>query len=72
LAMLVRARRRPTVSGEATLFNAKAEVISWKGTEGEVRALGERWHARADHPLSAGQAVHIVGREGLTLLVEPR
>jgi membrane-bound serine protease (ClpP class) len=72
LAMLVRARRRPTVSGEATLFNAKAEVISWKGTEGEVSALGERWHARADHPLSAGQAVHIVGRDGLTLLVEPR
>jgi membrane-bound serine protease (ClpP class) len=72
MAMLVRTRRRPVSSGDATLFGAPAEVIIWAGEEGEVRALGERWHARAESRLSVGQTVRIVGREGLTLRVEPR
>jgi membrane-bound serine protease (ClpP class) len=71
LAMLVRARRRPVASGDATLIGARARVITWSGEEGEVHALGERWHARAETPLSAGQTVRIVGRDGLTLRVEP-
>ncbi len=71
LAMLVRARRRPVTTGDTSLVGAKAEVIAWTGKEGEVRALGERWRACADQPLSPGQEVRIVGREGLTLRVEP-
>jgi membrane-bound serine protease (ClpP class) len=72
LAMLVRARRRPHSSGDAALLGADARVLSWAGEEGEVRALGERWRARADRPLSADQKVRVVGRDGLTLLVEPK
>jgi membrane-bound serine protease (ClpP class) len=72
LAMLVRARRRPATSGDAPLLGASAEVISWAGGEGEVQALGERWHARAERALLAGQQVRVVGRDGLTLKVEPR
>ena len=71
LAMLVRARRRPLSSGDATLIGATGEVLSWDGEKGEVQALGERWKARAQTSLSAGQTVRIVERDGLTLRVEP-
>jgi membrane-bound serine protease (ClpP class) len=72
MAMLLRTRRRPLSSGDATLLGATAEVITWAGKEGVVRALGERWHARAESQLSAGQTVRVVARDGLTLRVEPR
>jgi membrane-bound serine protease (ClpP class) len=72
LAMLVRAHRCAPTSGDAPLLGANAEVIAWAGGEGEVQALGERWHARAEGALLAGQKVRVVGRDGLTLRVEPR
>ncbi len=72
LSMLVRARRRPVTSGDATLTGTKAKVVAWAGEEGEVEAAGERWRARAERPLSAGQSVRVVGRDGLTLRVEPK
>lgn len=72
LAMLVRARRRPASTGDATLLGTGAKVISWHGDEGEVEARGERWHARAADPLQPGQDVLIVGRDGLTLRVDPK
>ena len=71
LALLVRARRRPTRTGDATLLGAEAEVISWSGEEGEVETLGERWHARGAVGLSPGQNVRISGRDGLILQVDP-
>jgi len=70
LAMLVRARRRPAATGDPGLIGAAGKVVAWSGGEGEVLALGERWHARADTALSAGQSVRVVAREGLTLKVE--
>ncbi len=70
LAMLVRARRLPPATGDPGLIGAEGKVITWSGGEGEVMALGERWRARADAPLSAGQTVRVVAREGLTLKVE--
>jgi membrane-bound serine protease (ClpP class) len=72
LAMLIRARRRPPATGEAGLLGTTGEVIAWTLREGEVQTQGERWHARADRPLAAGQQVRIVGRDGLTLKVEPK
>ena len=70
LAMLVRARRLPAATGDAGLIGAEGKVIAWSQGQGEVMALGERWRARADRPLSAGQSVRVVAREGLTLKVE--
>jgi membrane-bound ClpP family serine protease len=32
---------------------------------------GERWHARAVDPMQPGQMIRVIGRDGLTLLVEP-
>ncbi len=70
LAMLVRARRLPASTGDAVLLNATATVITWAGEEGEVEALGERWRARGPRTLSPGQAVRVIGRDGLTLRVD--
>jgi membrane-bound serine protease (ClpP class) len=72
LALLVRARRRPKVSGTAALVGAAGRTISdWTGQEGEVMVQGERWRARAVGKLQSGQPIRVVGRDGLTLLVEP-
>jgi membrane-bound serine protease (ClpP class) len=72
LALLVRARRRPVVSGTASMVGAPGRaIIGWTGLQGEVVVQGERWRARATGPLHSGQVVHVIGRDGLTLLVEP-
>lgn len=71
LSMLVRARRRPATTGNAILLGATATVTQWTGDAGEVQVLGELWRARCAAPLAAGQAVRVVGRDGLTLTVEP-
>lgn len=71
LALLVRARRRPVASGGATLIGAAGRATRWAGAEGEVLVQGEHWRARAARPPVPGQSVRVVGREGLTLLIEP-
>ena len=71
LGMLVRTRRLPATTGDTTLVQATGEVIAWSGSEGEVMVKGERWRARAQTSLAVGANVRIVGRDGLTLDVEP-
>lgn len=70
LALLLRARRRPAVTGPAALIGLSGQVIRWAGLEGEILVQGERWQARAADALQPGQAVRVAGRNGLTLLVE--
>jgi membrane-bound serine protease (ClpP class) len=72
LALLVRARGRPVLSGSASLIGSPGRtIIGWDGQQGEVIVQGERWRARAAGPLQPNQTVRVVGRDGLTLLVEP-
>ena len=72
LSLLMRARIRPLVSGGATLIGASGRaLIGWTGEQGEVVVHGERWRARTTAPLQSGQVIRVVGRDGLTLLVEP-
>jgi membrane-bound serine protease (ClpP class) len=70
LSLLIRARRRPLATGPAALFGLAGRVIRWTGCEGEVLVQGEHWRARAEHPLMPGEAVQVIGRQGLVLLVE--
>ncbi len=70
LALLLRARRRPVVTGTAALVGLAGRAERWSGEEGEVLVQGERWRARARQTLRPGQAIRVVGRLGLTLLVE--
>jgi membrane-bound serine protease (ClpP class) len=71
LSLLIRARRRPVVTGEAALLGVAGKVLSWSGAIGQVQVKGERWHACAEIPLASGQSVRVIGRKGLTLVVEP-
>ncbi|CAH2600749.1 putative membrane-bound ClpP-class protease associated with aq_911 [Rhodovastum atsumiense] len=74
LAMLLRARRRPVVSGDAMLIGAAGQVTAWHGTEGQVCVRGEYWNARSNagpgRALVVGGKVRVTGRDGLRLLVE--
>ena len=70
LAVALRSRRRPVVTGSEALIGAEGETVSWQGGEGRVRVKGEIWLARSDAPLAAGSRVKVVNRDGLVLRVE--
>jgi len=67
----VRSRRNPVVTGDATLIGRSGVVRAWSGSSGEVQLHGERWQARARTSMAPGQQVRVIGRDGLTLVVEP-
>lgn len=62
--------QRKTVGAE-TLIGKPATVVSPCRPSGQVRIAGEIWAARCSGGADAGEAVTVVGRDGLTLLVEP-
>jgi len=66
-----RARQRPVTTGNPSLIGHIGHVVDWGGDQGRIHIQGEHWQARAEQPLSAGQAVRVIAREGLILLVEP-
>jgi membrane-bound serine protease (ClpP class) len=67
----MRARRRPVRTGAEEMIGSAGEVVSWTGDEGRIQVYGETWAARSTHGLAKGQKVRVVGRTGLTLVVEP-
>ncbi len=71
IAMLLRSRRRPVVTGGEALIGATGEAVQWDGTAGRVRVKGEIWLARCQHPLQPGARIKVAEREGLVLTVEP-
>jgi len=64
-------RRRRIRAGAETLIGARAVAASSCRPSGQVRVQGELWRARCEAGAEPGQTVRIVGRDGLTLLVEP-
>lgn len=71
LAMAVRARKRPVVSGSEFMIGSVGQVIDWRGQSGRVRAQGEIWRASSEVPIKRGQTVRVTELDGLTLVVEP-
>ena len=65
----VKGRRR--VVGAETLVGKQGTVLADCIPVGQVRVDGEIWEARCEAGAVSGQAVRIVGRQGLMLLVEP-
>lgn len=61
---------RKTV-GPQTLIGKVATVASPCLPGGQVRIGGEIWAARSSAGADVGETVTVVGRDGLTLLVEP-
>jgi membrane-bound serine protease (ClpP class) len=64
-------RRRRIQAGAETLIGARAVVATSCRPAGQVRVQGELWRARCEAGAEPGETVRIVGREGLTLVVEP-
>lgn len=64
-------RRRPARTGLEGLVGSQGEALEDFEEHGHVRLKGERWNARAVRPVGRGQAVRVVGVDGLTLEVEP-
>jgi membrane-bound serine protease (ClpP class) len=69
--LLMRARRKPVVSGREQMVGLTGRVISWQDGGGTVHVHGETWQAVGDEALSRSQLVTVVGIDGLTLRVEP-
>jgi membrane-bound serine protease (ClpP class) len=61
--------RRKAVGAE-TLISRNAVVTASCRPSGQVRLDGETWAARCDAGAIAGETVRIIGRDGLTLIVE--
>ncbi len=59
--------------GAETLIGRRAEVITACRPDGQVRLAGESeiWQARCSAGADTGTAVEIVGRDRLTLVIEP-
>jgi membrane-bound serine protease (ClpP class) len=70
LAMAMRARRRPVVSGRDLLVGGHGRVADWEGGRGRVRVEGELWQAVGPPDLPPGRRVRVTGLHGLTLSVE--
>jgi membrane-bound serine protease (ClpP class) len=64
-------KRRRRVVGAETLIGRDAVVISPCRPRGQVRLDGEIWAARCDAGAVDGESVRVVGRDRLTLIVEP-
>jgi membrane-bound serine protease (ClpP class) len=65
-----RVRGRRSEVGAQTLIGRQAVVVSACRPRGQVRVQGEIWTARCDAGSDPGDAVEVVGRDGLTLVVQ--
>ena len=65
----VRNRRKQV--GAGTLIGRTATVVSPCRPEGQVRLDGEIWAARCAAGAASQDSVRVVGRDRLTLIVEP-
>ncbi len=64
-------RRGRAQVGPETVIGATGIVTAECRPEGQVRVRGEVWLARCDAGAGVGRRVRVVGRDGLTLVVEP-
>ena len=69
MALALRARRRPVVSGRENLIGAVGEVLSADGGEGWARVQGETWRVKGASTLKAGDRVKVTAVDGLILTV---
>lgn len=73
LWLAARAHRKPAASGAEELLQATGSVLEDFATDGHgrVRVHSETWNAESRVPLHQGEAVRVVHRDGLKLIVEP-
>ena len=64
-------KHRRQAVGVQTLIGKDATVTEPCRPSGQVRLEGEIWEARCDAGADPGDTVRVVGRDDLTLVVEP-
>ena len=68
----VKAQFRRVKTGKEALIGAKGITTSDLKPKGEVRVMGEFWEATAQNgEIVTGQAIEVVGLEGMFLVVKP-
>ena len=70
LGFALSARRRPVRTGAEEMIGSTGDVVSWSDGSGRIRVHGEVWTAQSKQNLTIGQKVRVVGRVGLTLIIE--
>ncbi|MCF7984910.1 MAG: nodulation protein NfeD, partial [Thiohalocapsa sp.] len=71
VAMALRAYRKPVGSGAEEMLGAVGDALDGFPGRGSVHVHGEVWTARSEVAIPSHAPVRVVGRDGLTLLVEP-
>jgi membrane-bound serine protease (ClpP class) len=73
LPSMVRARFSTPTIGRESMVGEMGQALAAVDPEGTVEIRGARWKARTNRatPIQAGEAVRVVGIEGLLLEVEP-
>ena len=64
-------RGRRVGVGAETMIGARGTVVRPLRPTGQVRVAGELWEATSESGADPGEEVTVVGRDGLTLVVEP-
>jgi len=64
-------RRSPAKVGAETLIGATGRALTACRPSGSVRVRGEVWQAHCQRGADANDPVRVIGRDRLTLLVEP-
>lgn len=72
ITLAVRSQLRRPVTGAEALIGQTGEAMADFAVEGKVFVSGEWWTARCGAPLKKGDKVTVVGREGMTLIVESK
>jgi membrane-bound serine protease (ClpP class) len=67
VGMMLKARRRPVVSGREELIGSSGVVLEDYEHEGWARVHGETWRIRSAAPLKRGQRVRVAAMNGLLL-----
>ena len=71
VAIALRARRHPVVTGSEELLGSAGEMLDDAQTEGWARIHSESWRVQTALPLKRGQLVRVTARNGLVLTVAP-
>src|SRR6185436_884720 len=71
IGMMLKARRRPVVSGREELIGSAGEVLEDCEREGWARVHSETWRIRSAAPLKRGERVRVAAMTGLLLDVVP-
>ena len=72
VAMAIKARRQPVVSGREAMIGASGEMMGDCTREGWARVHGETWQVASTEPLRQGQNIRVTSIRGLLLFVEPQ